>query len=318
MILITGGSGFIGSHIAEHLLKEGHKIRILDSMLTGRNENLSGIKAEFVKGDIRNLDVVRKSMKDVDCVFHEAAQVSIPRSVENPIENNEINVDATLLLLDTARRSGVKKFVFASSSSVYGNVQQKDLPIKEERILSPLSPYAVSKAAAEYYCKIFSDLYGISTICLRYMNVYGPRQDPNSQYAAVIPRFIDSVIRDRQPVIFGDGMQTRDFVFVRDVARANLLAMKARVKHGIYNVGTGKSTSLLELLEKINSITGKRIKPIFSESKPGDIKHSVSDISRIKEIGFKPEYSLDQGLRETIKYFSYGQKAPSASALMLS
>ncbi len=305
MILVTGGSGFIGSHIAERLIKEGHSVRVLDSMLTGRKENMAGLKAEFIKGDIRDPGVIKRSLKDVECIFHEAAQVSIPRSIENPVENNGINVDATLLLLDSARKSGVKKLVFASSSAVYGNVTVKDLPLKEDRILSPLSPYAVSKLVGEHYCRVFSDIYGMATICLRYLNVYGPRQNPNSQYAAVIPKFIDSVIKGKQPVIFGDGMQTRDFVFVKDVVQANMLSMKSNVKHGIFNVGTGKPTSVLELLEKINSITGKRIKPIFSEPKPGDIKHSVSDISRIKgTLGFKPEYSLDQGLRETVGSFT--------------
>jgi UDP-glucose 4-epimerase len=304
MILITGGLGFIGSHIAESLAKESHDIRVLDCLLIGKKDNLAGIKADIVKGDIRDPAAVKKSLKDVEYVFHQAAQVSIPRSVEDPVENNQINVDATLLLLDEARKSGVKKLLFASSSAVYGNVQDRDLPLKEDRILSPLSPYAVSKLVGEHYCRIFSSIYGLDTICLRYLNVYGPRQRPDSQYAAVIPKFIDCVLKGKAPTIFGDGKQTRDFIFVKDVARANLIAMKSKVKHGVYNVGTGKATSLLELLDSICSIAGKKTKPVFSDPKPGDIKHSVADISKIREIGFRPEYSMEQGLRETIKSFT--------------
>lgn len=303
MILVTGGSGFIGSHIAESLAKEGYEVRTLDSLLTGRKGNLSGIKVDVIKGDIRDPDVIKKSLNGVDCIFHEAAQVSIPRSIENPIENNEMNVDATLLLLDSARKSSVKKLVFASSSAVYGNVSDKDLPLKEDRILSPLSPYAVSKLVGEHYCRVFSDIYGLDTVCLRYLNVYGPRQRPDSQYAAVIPKFIDSVMSGKSPTVFGDGRQTRDFIFVKDVARANMIAMKSRIRHGVFNVGTGKATSLLELLEKICSAAGKNPKPVFADAKPGDIKHSVADITKIREIGFKPGYSLEQGLRETVDWF---------------
>ena len=307
-VLVTGGAGFIGSHIVGKLIDDGFRVRVLDNLDSGKVDNLAGVMNEinFVKGNIRDAETVRDVMKGADFVFHEAAQVSIPRSVKDPMETNEINIRGTLNILEAARRGDVKKVVFASSSAVYGNVSEKDLPLKEDRMLSPPSPYAVTKLVGEHYCRIFSELYGLETICLRYLNVYGPGQNPDSAYAAVIPRFIRSIVRGERPVVFGDGLQSRDFVFVKDVVQANILAMKSKVRHGVFNVGTGESVNLLQLIEMISKISGKDIKPIFTDPRPGDIKHSLSDISKIKqELGYGPEYNLEDGLKKTMEWFTY-------------
>jgi len=296
--LVTGGAGFIGSHIAEELSRKGFNVRILDNFSTGKKENLQGIKAELIKGDIRDFSTVKKAMKDIDYVFHEGAFVYVTKSIENPILTNEINVNGTLNVLVAARDSGCKKLVFASSSSVYGNTGK--LPIKETFPLNPASPYAVAKMVGEQYSRVFYENYGLESVCLRYFNVYGPRQDPNSEYAAVIPKFIHLTKQGKPPVIFGDGEQTRDFIFVKDVVQANMLSMKFK-GFGIFNVGSGASITINELAEKIGYVLNNEIKPIHAESRKGDARNSLSDITNAKKLlGLKPAYSIDSGLKETI------------------
>jgi len=296
--LVTGGAGFIGSHIAEELSRKGYNVRILDNFSTGKKENLEGIKAELIKGDIRDFSTVKKAMKGIDYVFHEGAFVYVTKSIEDPLLTNEINVNGTLNVLVAARDSGCKKIVFASSSSVYGNTGK--LPIKENFPLDPASPYAVTKMVGEQYSRVFYENYGLESVCLRYFNVYGPRQDPNSEYAAVIPKFIHLIKQNKPPVIFGDGEQTRDFIFVKDVVQANILSMKYK-GFGIFNVGTGTSITINELAEKIGYILNSKIKPVHAESRKGDARNSLSDITNAKKLlGFKPAYSIDSGLKETI------------------
>jgi len=296
--LVTGGAGFIGSHIAEELSRKGFSVRILDNFSTGKKENLEGIKAELIKGDIRDFSTVKKAMKDIDYVFHEGAFVYVTKSIEDPLLTNEINVSGTLNVLVAARDSGCKKTVFASSSSVYGNTGK--VPIKETFPLNPASPYAVTKMVGEQYCRVFYENYGLESVCLRYFNVYGPRQDPNSEYAAVIPKFIHLIKQNKPPVIFGDGNQTRDFIFVKDVVQANTLSMKFK-GFGIFNVGSGTSITINELAEKIGYTLNKKIKPVHAESRKGDVRDSLSDIENAKKmLGLKPAYSIESGLKETI------------------
>lgn len=299
--LITGGSGFIGSHIAEELSNKGHLVKILDNSSTSKKDNLGKIKAEIIKGDIRDLSLVKKSMRDVDCVFHEAALASVTKSIEDPILTNEVNVNGTLNVLAAARDSGCKKVVFASSSSVYGDAAK--LPIKENSPLKPASPYAVTKLVGEQYCRVFYENYGLESVCLRYFNVYGPRQDTNSEYAAVIPKFISSVKNNRPPTIFGDGRQTRDFVFVKDVVQANMLSINFR-GFGIFNVCSGKAVSINEIAEKIIKSSARSLKPAYSEPRKGDIMHSLGDSSNAKEmLKFESKKPLEDGLKETLKWF---------------
>jgi UDP-glucose 4-epimerase len=296
--LVTGGAGFIGSHIAEELSRKGFNLRILDNFSTGKKENLQDIKAELTKGDIKDFSIVKKAMKDIDYVFHEGAFVYVTKSIENPLLTNEINVNGTLNVLVAARDSGCKKIVFASSSSVYGNTGK--LPIKENFSLNPASPYAVTKMVGEQYSRVFYENYGLESVCLRYFNVYGPRQDPNSEYSAVIPKFIHLIKQNKPPVIFGDGEQTRDFIFVKDVVQANMLSMKYK-GFGIFNVGSGTSITINELAEKIGYVLNNKIKPVHAESRKGDARNSLSDITNAKKLlGLKPAYSIDSGLKETI------------------
>ena len=296
--LVTGGAGFIGSHIAEELSRKGYNVRILDNFSTGKKENLQGIKAELIKGDIRDFSTVKKAMKDIDYVFHEGAFVYVTKSIEDPLLTNEININGTLNVLMAAKDSGCKKIIFASSSSVYGNTGK--LPIKETFPLNPASPYAVTKMVGEQYCRVFYENYGLESVCLRYFNVYGSRQDPNSEYSAVIPKFIHLIKQSKPPVIFGDGEQTRDFIFVKDVAKANMLSMKYK-GFGIFNIGTGTSITINELAEKIGYFLNNKIKPVHAESRKGDARNSLSDITNTKKLlGLKPAYSIDIGLKETI------------------
>jgi len=304
-VLVTGGAGFIGSNIVEALLQKGYSVRVLDNLSTGRKERLLEFidKIELIEGDIRDMKTVEYSLKDIDYILHQAALPSVTRSVENPIETSDCNIKGTLNILDAARRANVKRIVYASSSSVYGNAEE--LPKKEKMQLKPLSPYAVTKISMEYYFDVFNNVYGIESIGLRYFNVYGPRQNPKSEYAAVIPRFINAILNDEKPVIYGSGEQTRDFTFVGDVIQANLLAMNAKgISHEVFNTARGESISINKLLEKINSLLGKNIEPVYTKPREGDIMYSLADISKAKErLGYKPEYDIEDGLRETIKYF---------------
>ena len=303
-VLVTGGAGFIGSNIAERLLEEGFGVRVLDNVSTGNVENLSGLEGiEVIKGDIRDAEVVNKAVAGVDCVFHQAALPSVTRSVKNPMECHECNVTGSLNLMEAVRKNDVRKVVYASSSSVYGDTVE--LPKKESMELRPLSPYAASKVSMEYYFYAFNKVYGLDSIGLRYFNVYGIRQAPESEYAAVIPKFIHSVLCGLRPVIYGDGKQTRDFTFVKDVVLANLLAMRSRTHgHDVFNVGCGKSITINELLDTINTLAGKDSRAEFKPPREGDIKDSLADITKARDkLSFSPEYDIERGLRETIDWF---------------
>ena len=303
-VLITGGAGFIGSNIARELTEQEYTVKILDNLSTGNLNNISDIKnkIELIIGDVRDIKIVKKVMKDVDYVFHQAALPSVPRSIQDPITTNKINVNGTLNILIAAQDNNVKKVVYASSSSVYGNTPT--LPKREDMEPCPLSPYAITKLIGEYYCKVFYDIYGLETVSLRYFNVFGPRQDPNSQYAAVIPKFITSMLKNESPTIFGDGEQSRDFTFVKDVVQANILACKAKNASGeVFNIAYGKKTSINELVDKINEILGTSIKAKHTDPRLGDVRHSLADISKAKRIlGYKPKYDIEEGLKETIEY----------------
>ncbi len=304
--LVTGGGGFIGSNIVRHLLSNGKNVRILDDFSTGRRENLAGIEkdVDVIEGDVRDESTLKKSLKDVQYVLHLAAIPSVVRSVENPLATNSVNVCGTLKLLIEARDAGAERVVFSSSSSVYGDTPT--LPKQEDMNPSPRSPYALSKLAGEYYCRMFRDLYGLKTFALRYFNVFGPRQNPQSQYAAVIPRFIDALRNGRSPLIHGDGNQTRDFTFVEDVAAANLCCCTAPESSAgsACNIGCGDRITINDLATRIASILGKNIPAVHDAPQPGDVRDSQADISRAKAlIGWAPRFDLDAGLRRTVTWF---------------
>jgi nucleoside-diphosphate-sugar epimerase len=298
--LITGGCGFIGSHIAEALVAEGHAVRVFDNLATGRLENLKGFAdlVEFVRGDIREPAALQAAMRGVEYVYHEAALVSVAISVERPEENDAINIRGTLNVLQAARAAGARRVVFASSAAVYGN--NPDLPKREEMLPEPESPYALAKLAGEHYLRLFSQLYGLQTVVLRYFNVFGPRQDARSMYSGVISKFAADLQAGRTPTIFGDGGQTRDFVFVKDIAQANLLAMRSdKVGRGeAFNVATNTKHTLLDLLTTLQRLTGRSGQPHFEPARAGDIRHSYADISKAQRVlGYQPQFSLEAGLR---------------------
>jgi len=303
-VVVTGGAGFIGSHLTEALVEKGYHVTVIDNLSTGKLNNIKDVlrsgKLEFVEGSIVNLTLLRKSFAGADYVFHQAAVPSVPRSIKNPRASHNINITGTLNVLIAARDLGVKKVVYASSSSVYCDTPT--LPKVEDMIPNPLSPYAVTKLTGEYYCKVFHGIYGLKTVCLRYFNVYGPRQDPNSPYAAVIPLFINSIMLGKPPVIFGDGQQSRDFTFVKDVAAANILAAQGETT-GIFNIGNSQRVVINQLVEIISRLAGKStVTPEYRDARPGDILHSLADNTRAKGFGFNPEFSLEAGLKEIIKY----------------
>jgi len=302
--VVTGGAGFIGSNLVEELANRGTEVVILDDLATGKMENITDLltraKVNFVKGSVTNLELLKSIFNDVDCVFHQAAIPSVQRSVEDPRVTNEVNVNGTLNVLLAAKECGVEKVVYASSSSVYGDTPE--LPKREDMKPNPKSPYAVSKLTGEQYCTVFGEVYGIKTVCLRYFNVYGPKQDPASEYAAVIPLFITRVLANQPPIIYGDGEQTRDFTSVKDVVKANILASERG--EGVFNIASGRRISLNELAHIIIGMIDKDLKPVYTEPRKGDIKHSLADVSLAKEkIGYECEYGLEQGLKETIGYF---------------
>ena len=300
-VLVTGGAGFIGSHLAGELAKENEVI-IIDDLSTGRLENIKELmekdNVKFIKGSITNYDLIQESSRDVDYVFHLAAIASVPESIKNPIESNNVNINGTLNVLIAARDNMIKKVIYTSSCAVYGDTAV--MPVCETSHLNPKSPYAVTKLAGEYYCSVFREVFDLPTISLRYFNVYGPGQNPNSEYAAVVPKFISNVLKDRPPVIFGDGLQTRDFVFVKDVVRANILASESEVS-GAFNIGSGVGTSIVELAEMIISLLGKDIEVLYKEPREGEIRHSLADVSKASGFGYRPGHSLKEGLRETIR-----------------
>jgi len=303
--IVTGGAGFIGSHIAGHLFDHGHDVTVIDTLFSGKRENIRDFAGEprfhFVQGSITDYGLMREVCKGADGIFHQAAIPSVPRSISDPVATNEANVNGTLTLLLAARDCGVKKVVYASSSSVYGDTPT--LPKQEGMNPNPMSPYAVSKLAGEYYCRVFSKVYGIRTVALRYFNVFGPRQDPESQYAAVIPRFITRILAGEPPVIYGDGTQTRDFTYVKDVVQANVKAMESNAE-GIFNVAYNQRISLLKLADMIAEETGISLDLIFEPARSGDIHDSQADISAAHEaFGYAPEYTVRSGLKETIAWY---------------
>ncbi|MFC1940995.1 SDR family oxidoreductase [Chloroflexota bacterium] len=304
-VSVTGGAGFIGSHLAELLLSRGYHVVIIDDLSTGKMSNieplLKSANIEFIQGSITDLPLLQELFQGVYYVFHQAAIPSVPRSVDSPQYSHEVNITGTLNVLLAARDNQVKKVIYASSSSVYGDTPT--LPKREDMLPSPLSPYAVAKLAGEYYCQVFHQVYGLPTVCLRYFNVYGPRQDPNSQYSAAVPRFIKSSRQGSPPLIFGDGEQTRDFTFVKDVVEANVLAAESDAC-GLFNISRGESITINRLAELIIELVGNKVEPIHQEPRPSDVRHSLADISKAKAFGYEPKYDLKTGLAETIKWFS--------------
>ena len=298
--LVTGGAGFIGSNIVQELLIQGHSVRVLDNFATGRRQNIAPFlkDIELIEGDIRSYHTVAHSVRGIEAILHQAALPSVPRSINDPIISNDVNVGGTLNLLDAARDSGVRRIVFASSSSVYGNTPE--LPKHEGMTPNPLSPYAVSKLTSEHYLRVFHRLYGLETIALRYFNVFGPNQDPTSQYSAVIPKFIKAMMEDRQPIIYGDGTQSRDFTFVSNVVSANILASTKELdEYGIaMNIACHEQITLNELVAELNTILGKNIEPIYQAPRRGDVKHSLAAIELIRmKLGFKVSISVSRGLK---------------------
>lgn len=301
-VLVTGGCGFIGSHLARTLLARGDRVRVLDSLVSGDRTNLGAdlSRVELFAGDLNDLPVLTRAVKDVDLVFHQAALASVPRSIEDPLATHAACTTGTLNLLHTARQAGVKRVVYAASSSAYGN---QPTPLKSEQDLpSPLSPYAAAKLAAEHYCHAFFHSYGLETVCLRYFNVFGPRQDPNGPYAAVVPLFARKLLAGEAPTIYGDGLQTRDFTYIDNVVQANLLAASVPAAAGLaFNVGSGQATSLLDMLAQLQQILGTNLPPIFAPARTGDVRDSLADISRAREVlGYRPSVDLSEGLRRTV------------------
>jgi len=300
-VAVTGGLGFIGSHLVERL-NENNDLVIVDNQSSGNIKNIqdldfSRIDTDF--GDITRVNLER-IFEDVDYVYHMAAVTSVPQSVNDPLRSNEVNITGTLKVLEAAKKCGVKKLIFSSSSAVYG--ETASLPISEKNPVNPLSPYAVTKVTGELYCTVYSEIYDLPTIALRYFNVFGPKQDPESQYAAVIPIFIDKILKNQRPVIYGDGEQTRDFVNVKEVVDANILAAESN-ETGSYNIGLGKSTTINYLFEMIKETMKKDIKPVYKNERPGEIKHSVADISKARSLGYSPKNDFTDELTETVEWF---------------
>lgn len=304
--LISGGAGFIGSNLAEYLVRRGHSVRVFDNFLTGKRDNLRAVadQIEILEGDLRNPDDCRRAVAGARYVLHLAALPSVPRSVADPLLSHEINVTGTLHLLLAARHARCQRFVFSSSSSVYGDTPT--LPKHEGLTPQPLSPYATQKLAGEHYCRIFWKLYGLETVSLRYFNVFGPRQDPQSQYAAVIPRFITAILRGESPTIFGDGTQTRDFTFVENIVTANLaatVAPKEALGESI-NVACGDRISLLQLVDTINRVLGKQIRPMFAPPRSGDVLHSQAANDKARSLlGWTPHITFADGIAKTIAWY---------------
>jgi nucleoside-diphosphate-sugar epimerase len=303
--LVTGGAGFIGSNICRRLVSEGCFVRVLDNLLTGKRSNLADIadKIEFVEADMGDPEVARSAMKDIDAVFHQGALASVPRSVDDPAATHRHCVDATFTLLLAARDAGIKRFVYAASSSAYGDTPT--LPKVETMTPNPLSPYAAAKLVGEYYCSVFYEVFGLETIALRYFNVFGPYQDPTSQYAAAIPAFVTSILKDQPPTIYGDGEQSRDFTYIDNVVHANLLAARTKQTKGeVINIACGQAVTVNEIIAMINKTVGKQVNPIYETPRAGDVKHSLADITRAQGlIGFSPVVSFDEGLQKAIEWY---------------
>lgn len=304
-IVVTGGAGFIGSNIA-WALADDNQVTIIDNLSTGYQHNIQDLldenKIKFVKGSICDLDLLQDVFTDIDVVFHQAAIPSVPRSVKDPIHSNNANINGTLNVLVSARDNNVKKVVYASSSSVYGD--SPTLPKNEDMKPNPLSPYAVNKLAAEYYCQVFTNVYGLKTVSLRYFNVFGPRQDPSGAYAAVIPKFIELISHGKSPIIYGDGKQSRDFTFIDNVVQANIKAAEHTNVIGVFNAACGTTITVNDLAKELMDIIGKQVDIIYESVRKGDIKHSLADSSKAKEVfGYEPTVSIEKGLKETIEWF---------------
>jgi len=303
--LVTGGGGFIGSHIVRGLLAQGQAVRVLDDFSTGKRENLAEVagRIDVVEGDIRDEAAVQRAMQDVEVVFHLAARASVPRSVAEPRPANDINITGTLNLLIAARDVKARRFVYSASSSAYGDTPV--LPKTVDMCPHPLSPYAVSKLAAEHYCSCWAHVYGLQTVSLRYFNVFGPRQDPKGAYAAVIPAFVSRMLKGERPVIYGDGEQSRDFCFVDNVVHANLLAASAPELHGeVVNVACGERTTLNQIAADINALLGTNVQPEYQPPRAGDVRHSLADISVTKQVlGYEPKVMFSDGLRRSIEWY---------------
>ena len=303
--LVTGGAGFIGSNICKKLISQGCFVRVVDNFLTGKKSNLTDIidKIEFIQADMGDVKVAQSAMKDIDFVLHHGALPSVPRSVDDPAATHKHCVDATFTLLLAARDAGVKRFVYAASSSAYGDTPT--LPKVESMPANPLSPYAAAKLAGEYYCSVFYEVFGLETISLRYFNVFGPHQDPTSQYAAAIPAFVTAILKDEPPTIYGDGQQSRDFTYIDNVVEANLLAARAEQTKGeVINVACGKAVTVNAIIDMINELLEKNIKPIYTAPRPGDVKHSLADITAAEKlISYKPTVPFKQGLEKSIDWY---------------
>ena len=314
LYLVTGGAGFIGSNIVERLVERGEQVRVIDNFITGKRENLAPFmdNIELVEGDIRNIDDLKKACKGVDYILHQAALRSVPKSVDNPLLTNEININGTLNLLMIAREMNVKRVVYASSSSIYG--ERTDFPEKEADLPQPISPYAVSKLTGEYYCQTFSATFGLETVSLRYFNVFGPRQNPESKYSAVIPAFISRILADKPPIVESDGRQSRDFTYVSNVVDTNLsAATKAGISGQVFNVACGKTTTILDIVKGVNKILKKTLKPEFVPKRQGDVKKTIADISKLQIIlNLKPRIQFKEGLEKTVAWFEENPPIPSS------
>jgi len=303
--LVTGGAGFIGSNIAAELVSQDCFVRVIDNLLTGKKSNLAGIidRIEFIEADMGDGKIARSAMKDIDIVLHQGALPSVPRSIDDPAATHRHCLDATFTLLLAARDAGIKRFVYASSSSAYGDTPTS--PKVETMSPVPLSPYAADKLAGEYYAKVFYNVFGLEAVSLRYFNVFGPHQDPTSQYAAAIPAFVTAILKDKPPTVFGDGLQSRDFTYIDNVVEANLLAARAEHAAGeVLNIACGKAVTVNEVIDIINELLGKNIKPIYTDPRPGDVKHSLADISAAEKIlGYKPSVRFKDGLQKAIDWY---------------
>ena len=303
--LVTGGAGFIGSHLVTALVDRGNRVRVLDNFSTGYRHNLKHLGNSFklLEGDLLDRRLVAKAVVGVDCIFHQAALASVPRSVKSPLESHAACATGTATLLDEARRNGVRRIVYAASSSAYGN--QPSSPKREIDLPAPRSPYAAAKLAGEYYCHAFGITYGLETVSIRYFNVFGPRQDPRSEYSAVIPRFVTSILSGKPPTIFGDGKQSRDFTFVDNVIRANLLAAASdRAVGKTFNIACGRQINLLQLIASINQVLGLNVKPVHTDPRPGDVRESLADIGLARKLlDYEPYVQFDEGLRRSVDFY---------------
>ncbi len=303
--LVTGGAGFIGSNITRRLVEQGCFVRVLDNLLTGKKSNLADCidRVEFIEADMGDPAVAADAVRDIDVVLHQGALPSVPKSVEDPAATHRHCVDATVTMLIAARDAKIKRFVYAASSSAYGDTPT--LPKVETMKLCPLSPYAVAKLVGEDYCSVFCNCYGLETISLRYFNVFGPYQDPASQYAAAIPAFVTAILKDEPPTIYGEGEQSRDFTYIDNVVEANLLAARAEKTAGeVINIACGESVTVNQIIDMINEIVGKNVKPVYTDPRPGDVKHSLADITLArKTIGYKTIVSFKEGLEKAIKWY---------------